>query len=137
VTLALFRMVEPSSGAIIIDGVNISRLGLHDLRSNITIIPQDPVSAACWCQPQFRLRHFRLPNFHQWTFPHPHQVLFSGTLRFNLDPFGRHSDEQMWTALELANLRDFAAAQANKLDHEITEGGENIRWMEEGDFAIF
>lgn len=89
-------MVEPCSGSIIIDGVNISQLGLHDLRSNITIIPQDP-------------------------------VLFSGTLRFNLDPFGRHTDEQIWLALELANLKDFAAAQQAKLDHEITEGGENIR----------
>ncbi|KAK6042918.1 hypothetical protein COOONC_19577 [Cooperia oncophora] len=39
-TLALFRIIEAVSGKIIIDDVDISKIGLHDLRSNITIIPQ-------------------------------------------------------------------------------------------------
>ncbi|CAJ1877914.1 unnamed protein product [Sphenostylis stenocarpa] len=38
-----FRLVEPSEGKIIIDGVDISFLGLHDLRSRFGIIPQEPV----------------------------------------------------------------------------------------------
>lgn len=38
-----FRLVEPSSGSIIIDGVDICKLGLHDLRSRFGIIPQEPV----------------------------------------------------------------------------------------------
>lgn len=42
-TLALFRMIEPVGGKIIIDGEDIVKLGLHDLRSRLTIIPQDPV----------------------------------------------------------------------------------------------
>ena len=42
-TLALFRMIEPVDGKIIIDGEDITQLGLHDLRSRLTIIPQDPV----------------------------------------------------------------------------------------------
>ncbi|CAI4229334.1 unnamed protein product [Auanema sp. JU1783] len=95
ITLALFRMIEAAEGNIVIDGINIAKLGLHDLRSNITIIPQDP-------------------------------VLFSGTLRFNLDPFGHHSDNDIWHALEMANLKPFAMLQPAKLEHEITEGGENI-----------
>lgn len=42
-TLALFRIIEADSGSIIIDGVDIQKIGLTDLRSRITIIPQDPV----------------------------------------------------------------------------------------------
>nr|KYP51014.1 ABC transporter C family member 14 [Cajanus cajan] len=38
-----FRLVEPSGGKIIIDGIDISVLGLHDLRSRFGIIPQEPV----------------------------------------------------------------------------------------------
>lgn len=39
-TLALFRIVEAADGKIIIDDIDISTLGLHELRSRITIIPQ-------------------------------------------------------------------------------------------------
>ncbi|KAM5130614.1 multidrug resistance-associated protein 1 isoform 1-T1 [Callospermophilus lateralis] len=94
-TLGLFRINESAEGEIIIDGVNIAKIGLHNLRFKITIIPQDP-------------------------------VLFSGSLRMNLDPFSQYSDEEVWTALELAHLKSFVSGLPDKLDHECSEGGENL-----------
>ncbi|KAJ2495016.1 hypothetical protein GGI11_008593, partial [Coemansia sp. RSA 2049] len=42
-SLALMRFVEATKGRIVLDGIDISKIGLDDLRRNITIIPQDPV----------------------------------------------------------------------------------------------
>eukprot|EP00058_Branchiostoma_floridae_P021695 XP_002607185.1 hypothetical protein BRAFLDRAFT_118636 [Branchiostoma floridae] len=94
-TLAIFRIIEAAGGDIEIDGVNISKIGLHDLRGRITIIPQDP-------------------------------VLFSGTLRMNLDPFDSCSDQDIWVALELSHLKDFVMGLGAQLEHEVSEGGENL-----------
>ena len=41
--VALFRLVELCSGSITIDGIDVSQIGLHDVRNAIAIIPQDPV----------------------------------------------------------------------------------------------
>ncbi|KAG7459398.1 hypothetical protein MATL_G00210320 [Megalops atlanticus] len=93
--LGIFRILEATKGDIYIDGINIAEIGLHDLRSRITIIPQDP-------------------------------VLFSGSLRMNLDPFDAYSDQEVWSALELAHLKNFVSGLPDKLNHECSEGGENL-----------
>nr|XP_057912072.1 multidrug resistance-associated protein 1-like [Doryrhamphus excisus] len=93
--LGIFRILEAASGRICIDEVDIAQIGLHDLRSRITIIPQDP-------------------------------VLFSGSLRMNLDPFDTCSDEELWRALELAHLGSFVATLPDQLKHQCCEGGENL-----------
>lgn len=72
-TLALFRFLEAREGAIYIDGIDVSKIKLHDLRSRLAIIPQDP-------------------------------VLFSGTVRSNLDPFDEYSDNELYDALERVHL---------------------------------
>ncbi|KAL9925478.1 multidrug-Resistance like Protein 1 isoform 4-T6 [Glossina fuscipes fuscipes] len=94
-TLSLFRIIEAAGGRILIDDVDISTLGLHTLRSRLTIIPQDP-------------------------------VLFSGSLRINLDPFEVKKDEEIWKALELSHLKVFVKTLPAGLNHEISEGGENL-----------
>lgn len=54
-------------------------------------------------------------------------VLFSGTLRFNLDPFKQYTDVELWTALEHTNLKSFVEQQPRQLNSIIDEGGQNIR----------
>ena len=92
---ALFRLVEPSSGHISIDGVNINDIGLTTLRQSLAIIPQDA-------------------------------VLFSGSIRSNLDPFGAHSDEQLWRVLEKSHLKEAVSRLELKLEAPVNEGGENF-----------
>ncbi|KAL7754318.1 hypothetical protein RI367_000299 [Sorochytrium milnesiophthora] len=53
-------------------------------------------------------------------------VLFAGTIRSNLDRFGKHSDGRLWEILEHAGLRDYVAALDLKLDAPVAERGENM-----------
>lgn len=94
-TLSLFRIIEAAGGKILIDGVDISEIGLHSLRSRLTIIPQDP-------------------------------VLFSGSLRMNIDPFNACSDDAIWTALEHSHLKAFVKSLPDGLTHKVSEVGENL-----------
>lgn len=55
-------------------------------------------------------------------------VLFSGSLRMNLDPFDSYSDEEVWRALEYSHLKSFVTSLPDKLNHECSEGGENLRY---------
>ncbi|XP_010051993.2 ABC transporter C family member 12 [Eucalyptus grandis] len=53
-------------------------------------------------------------------------VLFSGAVRFNLDPFNEHDDADLWEALERAHLKDVIRRNFYGLDAEVSEGGENF-----------
>ena len=55
-------------------------------------------------------------------------VLFSGTLRMNIDPFESYSDGDLWRALESAHLKAFVSGLEEKLLYPIAEGGENLRY---------
>eukprot|EP00928_Gymnodinium_smaydae_P020787 TRINITY_DN18039_c0_g1_i2.p1 TRINITY_DN18039_c0_g1~~TRINITY_DN18039_c0_g1_i2.p1 ORF type:complete len:864 (-),score=185.43 TRINITY_DN18039_c0_g1_i2:187-2778(-) len=52
--------------------------------------------------------------------------LFSGTIRSNLDVYGKHSDEEIWTVLRHVHLEDQVKAFELGLDHEVREKGENL-----------
>ncbi|XP_018655393.1 putative multidrug resistance protein 1 (ATP-binding cassette C1) [Schistosoma mansoni] len=107
---SIFRLIEPTileedrldthrtstkRGPIVVDGVDLSRIGLHELRSRFSILPQEP-------------------------------IIFAGTLRFNLDPFGKLPDIDLWRAIESAHLADWVRSTNAGLDYECGEGGANL-----------
>ncbi|KAM4569453.1 ATP-binding cassette sub-family C member 9 isoform 1-T2 [Odontesthes bonariensis] len=53
-------------------------------------------------------------------------VLFSGSIRFNLDPERTCTDDRLWEALEIAQLKNMVKALPGGLDAVVTEGGENF-----------
>ena len=53
-------------------------------------------------------------------------VLFSGTLRDNIDPFEQCTDAQIWNVLELSHLKSFVEGLTSGLEYEIAEGGSNL-----------
>jgi ABC-type multidrug transport system fused ATPase/permease subunit len=53
-------------------------------------------------------------------------VLFSGTVRFNLDPFNQYTDDQIWYVLEQSNLKATIQKLEMKLEAAVTENGENF-----------
>lgn len=53
-------------------------------------------------------------------------VLFSGTIRMNVDPLKVYSDDTIWMALEHSHLKSFVKGSSNGLDSHVTEGGENL-----------
>jgi ABC-type multidrug transport system fused ATPase/permease subunit len=102
--LCLMRLVEPDlsdssaehyAPPIEVDGIDVLRIGLRELRSNIGIIPQNP-------------------------------VLFSGTVRSNLDPFEEFSNDEIWSALELCGMKTAVLRMPNQLCGNVAEFGENL-----------
>jgi len=55
-------------------------------------------------------------------------VLFSGTLRLNLDPFDSHTDDELWKILEMSHLKNFVSGLEEGLLYPVSEGGENLRY---------
>lgn len=95
ICLAISRIVELHKGQIFIDGIDIAKIRLDDLRARITVIPQDP-------------------------------TMFTGTLRFNLDPEEKWSDEAILDLLNKANLQNVLANDPKGLLQEISENGSNL-----------
>ena len=102
--LCLFRMMEGTAGRIVIDGKDIASVPLATLRSKALAVV--PQDA----------------------------VLFAGSIRYNLDPFGQHEDKVIWEALEKVCLKEhvqtLVAQEGSKggdaLEYELLESGSNL-----------
>jgi ABC-type multidrug transport system fused ATPase/permease subunit len=90
-----FRIIPITSGNIFLDGIDISKISLDDLRSRLSIIPQDP-------------------------------VIFSGTLRYNLDPLDHYSDQDILQILSVLNLSELLSRLPDGLDTVVAESGTNF-----------
>lgn len=97
IMIALFRMAELSGGSISIDGVDVSKIGLSDLRTGISIIPQDP-------------------------------LLFSGTIRSNIDPFNTKTDAELYDALKRAHLVPSSSNYEENRNSTSGPAGQNQRF---------
>ena len=93
--LCLFRLIEPVSGKIYIDDVDITSIGLKKLRENLTIITQE-------------------------------STILDGTLRYNFDPRGEHTDKEIYKVLKKIGFDDFVKKQPLHLSHVISENGSNL-----------
>lgn len=69
---------------------------------------------------------FSPSSFSDQKFLHIDPVLFHGTIRLNLDPFQRHSDQELWDVLERSDLKQYIASCSGGLDSDVSEGGENL-----------
>lgn len=93
---SLLRLLEAESGQIMIDGVDISTLGLHKLRCKVSVIPQSPI------------------------------LYGGCSLRDNLDPFHAHTDEQIKSALLDSHMLNAVTSLSHGLDTTVAEGGLNF-----------
>jgi len=92
----LFRLLESERGQINIDGIDIANIGLHRLRTSISVIPQHPT------------------------------LFSGSTVRENLDVFGLHSNEAIHEALKSAHLTEAIAELPKGIDTIVSEGGSNF-----------
>ncbi|KAJ6649735.1 ATP-binding cassette sub-family C member Sur [Pseudolycoriella hygida] len=93
--MSLFRCVDIVEGRILIDSVDISTIHPDEIRTRLSIIPQDV-------------------------------VLFSGSIRENLDPRGHYTEQELWNCLEIAQLKDVISAFPSGLETEIVDNGSNL-----------
>ncbi|QSL65170.1 hypothetical protein MERGE_002475 [Pneumocystis wakefieldiae] len=102
---AFFRLIELQCGSIIIDGIDISTIGLRDLRSSLTIVPQDPVLFK-------KSLRYNLDPFNIYT----DTQIFEALRRVHLIGSETMSDE----------TKNFNSNIFLNLDTQITEGGNNL-----------
>jgi ABC-type multidrug transport system fused ATPase/permease subunit len=128
--VALFRIVNPERGSVLLDGVDTGCMSLEELRTKVAVIPQ-----VCMVYPQLCLDCDCDSSAWYGTyrfccacgaFRVQSPVLFSGTLRANLDPFDTVSDERIWTALTRVHMAEAVRNMQDGLSSFVAENGENF-----------